>query len=314
MSVSVIIVNYNSGRLLEKCLAHVARQTVIPERVLVVDNASTDNSCDGVDTSGRVTLIRPGENLGFAAGNNLALAQCRTPLVALLNPDAFPRADWLETLLTAAERNPQYAMFGSRLVSAEKPALLDGDGDCCHVSGLVWREGHMRPVPVAVTPREVFSPCAAAALYRTEAVREAGGFDADFFCYLEDVDLGFRLRLRGHRCLQVPAAVVYHMGSATTGGQRGEFAVYHGHRNLVWVYFKNMPSGLFWLFLPLHIAMNLVSLGLGFYRGHGRAMARAKIDAVTGIRKTWRKRAQIQRSRNVKAAKILKILDKRLIR
>lgn len=181
MRVSVVIVNYNSGRLLARCLAHLDRQTVTPERVLVVDNASTDGSGALIDTSRQVTVIRAGKNLGFAAGNNFALSVCATPLVVLLNPDAFPEPDWLEKLLTAAEKNPGCAMFGSRLLSAEQPSLLDGDGDHYHVSGAVWREGHMRRVTPAAAPREVFSPCAAAAMYRTEALRQVGGFDEDFF-------------------------------------------------------------------------------------------------------------------------------------
>ncbi len=314
LCVSVIIVNYNSGRLLARCLKCLARQTVTPQQVMVVDNASTDGSCDLIETLDGMTLVRAETNLGFAAGNNLALARCSTPFVALLNPDAFPEPDWLESLLDAAEKYPQYAMFGSRLVSAENPRLLDGDGDYYHVSGIVWREGHMRPVKAPSAPREVFSPCAAAALYRTEAVREAGGFDPDFFCYLEDIDLGFRLRLKGYRCLQVPQSVVYHMGSAVTGGKRGDFAVYYGHRNLVWVYFKNMPSYLFWLFLPLHVFMNLISLGLAFKRGQSRVMARAKFDAVTGIPRAWRKRTGIQGDRRVSAINLFKVMDKRILR
>lgn len=314
MRVSVVIVNFNSGKLLARCLRHLERQTVTPERVLVVDNASMDGSWDVADPDGRLTVIRSDRNLGFAAGNNLALAQCDTPLVALLNPDAFPEPDWLEALLSAAEQHPQYAMFSSRLVSAEDPRLLDGDGDHYHVSGAVWREGHGRPAGPAATPREVFSPCAGAALYRTEILRGIGGFDEDFFCYLEDVDLGFRLRLQGHRCLHVPTAVARHLGSATTGGQRGDFAVYHGHRNLVWVYVKNMPWELFWLFLPLHVAVNLAGIGLGFYRGHGMTMLRAKADALAGIPGAWRKRRQIQRARSVSALEIFRVMDKRLRR
>jgi GT2 family glycosyltransferase len=314
LCVTVVIVNYNSGKLLARCLQHLAQQTVAPERVLVVDNASTDGSCDLIDVSGRTTLIRAGQNLGFAAGNNLALAECATPFIALLNPDAFPETDWLETLLKAADKHPEYAMFGSRLVSAENPLLLDGDGDHYHVSGVVWREGHMQAVKPAAAPWEVFSPCAAAAMYRTGALREVGGFDDDFFCYLEDVDLGFRLRLKGHRCLQIPDAVVHHLGAATTGGQRGVFTDYHGHRNLVWVYVKNMPWGLFWLFLPLHVFVNLVAIGIGFRRGHGKVMLRAKADAVAAIPKVWRKRARIQSARSVSAMEILRILDKRTLR
>jgi GT2 family glycosyltransferase len=89
---------------------------------------------------------------------------------------------------------------------------------------------------------EIFSPCAAAALYRRSALLEVGGFDEDFFCYVEDVDLGFRLRLAGYRCLYVPLSVAHHIGSGTTGGKNSDFSVYHGHRNLVWAFVKNMPG------------------------------------------------------------------------
>jgi GT2 family glycosyltransferase len=314
LPLTVIIVNFNSYELLEKCLRHVRLQTHPPERVLVLDNGSTDGFGCTKEFAGRVEVLKMTDNLGFAAGNNRALAQCTTPLVALLNPDAFPAPDWIEKLLLAAEEFPEYAMFGSRLVSARDPERLDGDGDCYHVSGAAWREGHGWFFEAQSAPREVFSPCAAAAMYRTEALRAAGGFDEDFFCYLEDVDLGFRLRLLGHRCLQVPSAVVHHLGSATSGGQRGDFAVYHGHRNLVWTFFKNMPAGLFWAFLPLHVLVNLISLVVGFYRGQGNIMIRAKVDALAGIRPVWRKRKAIQNRRRASVLEILSVLDKRIFR
>ena len=314
MPLTVIIVNFNSSNLLEKCLGHLSLQTVAPDRVIVLDNASTDGFGNITDSSGSVTVLKMTENVGFAAGNNRALAQCTTPLVALLNPDAFPAPDWIEKLLLAAEKYPEYAMFGSRLVSAQDPERLDGDGDCYHVSGAAWREGHGRFFQEETAPREVFSPCAAAAMYRTEALRAAGGFDEDFFCYLEDVDLGFRMRLLGHRCLQVPSAVVHHLGSATSGGQRGDFAVYHGHRNMVWTFFKNMPSSLFWVFLPLHVLVNLISLVAGFHRGQGNIMIRAKIDALAGIRAVWRRRRAIQNRRRASVLEILRVLDKRIFR
>jgi GT2 family glycosyltransferase len=308
--VSVIIVNHNSGNLLARCLKSLEQQTVVPEKVIVVDNASTDGSCDTMDAQLDITVIHSQKNIGFAAGNNLALTECHSPFAALLNPDAFPEPDWLERLFSAVKKYPEYAMYGSRQVSAENSALLDGDGDSYYVSGMVWRQGHMQPVPDRVSPWEVFSPCAAAAFYRTEAVRSAGGFDPDFFCYLEDVDLGFRLRLMGHRCLQVPTAIVHHMGSATTGGQHGDFATYHGHRNLVWTYFKNMPVPLFWIFLPLHLGANLISLVIGTLRGQGAVMLRAKRDALSGLPEILRKRRIIQKNRTVTASEILRVIDK----
>jgi GT2 family glycosyltransferase len=100
-------------------------------------------------------------------------------------------------------------------------------------------------------------------------LHKAGNFDEDFFCYFEDVDLGFRLRLSGYRCLFVPGAVAQHVGSGTSGGQHSDFATYHGHRNIVWTFVKNMPGVLFWLLLPLHLALNVVTLF--WFAGHGRA-------------------------------------------
>ncbi len=216
--------------------------------------------------------------------------------------------------MSSAQRNPEFHVFGSKLVNASDPMLLDGEGDAYHVSGLVWRMGHGAPVPaVAENEREVFSPCAAAALYRRSALLEAGGFDEDYFCYVEDVDLGFRLRLAGHRCLYVPLSVAHHVGSGTTGGRHSDFAIYHGHRNLVWTFVKDMPGLLFWLLLPLHVLLNLVSVIWFVLRGRGGVILRAKRDAVLGLPKMWRKRQQIQKMRLASIGDIWRVLDKRLL-
>jgi GT2 family glycosyltransferase len=118
-----------------------------------------------------------------------------------------------------------------------------------------------------------------------------GGFDEDFFCYFEDVDLGFRLRLAGYRCLLVPDAVACHAGSAATRGWHNNFTIYHGHRNLVWANVKNMPAVLFRLLLPLHIIMNIAAIVLFSIRGKGRVILRAKYDTLRGIPRMWKKGA-----------------------
>lgn len=311
--ITVIIVNWNGGDLLRRCLNDLLQQTVQPARILVMDNGSSDGSAEDVAGLPGVTVQMLGENFGFAAGNNRAFAECETEFVALLNPDAFPETDWLEKLLAAARARPDVAAFGCRQMVADVEGVVDGLGDVYHLSGLVWRRGHERPLTAPdLVPCEIFSPCAGAALYRREALAEVGGFDEDFFCYVEDVDLGFRLRLAGYRSMYVPDAVVHHVGSATTGGQHSDFSVYHGHRNLVWVYLQNMPGWLFWAFLPLHIAMNLVALVVFILRGQGGVMLCAKRDALMGIAKMWRKRRQIQRKRVVSCRAILRALEKGL--
>lgn len=314
--VSVIIVNWNAGHFLEQCLTALMAQTVQPHEIILVDNASSDSSIQIARKFPKVRLIALNTNTGFARGNNLAIEAVsdESKWVALLNPDAYSQTRWLETLLLAADSHSEFDIFASKLVNAVNPMCFDGAGDAYHLSGLVWRMNHGTPVrDVWENVREVFSPCAAAALYRRSVLCELGGFDEDYFCYVEDVDLGFRLRLSGYRCLYVPQSVVHHVGSGTTGGQHSSFALYHGHRNMVWTFVKDMPGILFWLMLPLHLVLNLVSII--WFSLHGRAdvILRAKRDALLGLPQMWRKRQQIQKTRVVKIAEIWRQLDKRMM-
>jgi GT2 family glycosyltransferase len=315
-NVSVIIVNWNGEQFLNQCLSALTNQTVKPYEIILVDNASSDGSIDIVRRFSNVRLIALDHNAGFAQGSNLAIKETssQSEWIAIINPDAFAESNWLEKLIAAALRNPEYDVFACKLLNARKAFLLDGAGDAYHVSGRVWRLGKDLPaLEVPDSECEVFSPCAAAALYRKDVFSEANGFDEDFFCYVEDVDLGFRLRLLGYNCLFVPDAVAYHVGSTTTGSQHSDFAVYHGHRNLVWTYIKNMPGILFWGFLPIHLALNFITVIYFILRGQGRIILRAKWDAIKGIPRMWRKRRDIQKNRKASTGEIWRALDKRFL-
>jgi GT2 family glycosyltransferase len=260
-----------------------------------------------------VRLLALKENTGFARGNNLAIeAACvESEWIALINPDAFAEPRWLEALLAARDSNTLFNVFASKLIRADDHNLLDGCGDAYHMTGRVWRVACGYPVSVSANrTHQVFSPCAAAAFYKRSALREVGGFDEDYFCYLEDVDVGFRLRLMGCHCLYVPQSVAYHIGSGTTGGQHSDFALYHGHRNLVWTFVKNMPGVLFWLLLPLHLLLNFFSIFWFALRGRGGVIMRAKRDALLGLPKMWRKRRKIQKNRVVSIAEVWRQLGK----
>jgi GT2 family glycosyltransferase len=323
LGVTVIVVNHDGGGHVLRCLECLAALEPPPERIVVIDNASTDGSAaaarEAIAASPRLacrtTFHDAGANLGFAAANNLAVSTCTTEFVALLNPDAFPAADWLARLVAAARRHPEAAAFGSRQFLAEQPGLLDGVGDAYHISGLSWREGHgCPPAPADDVEREIFSPCAAAALYRRAAFLEVGGFDDDFFCYFEDVDLGFRLRLAGYRAIYVPDALVWHRGGGSSAGKNDDFAVYHGHRNLVWCFVKNMPAPLFYPLLIAHLSQSILSAVFLVTRSHFASIVRSKRDAVLSLRKFWRKRRIIQAQRRASAWTIWKALHKGLSR
>lgn len=312
-SVGVVVVNWNSFAELQRCLAALAAVRGEIRRTIVIDNCS-DSAPDDLPypRPANTEYVRLDSNTGFARGNNLALPYLEDcDWIALVNPDAYVDAGWLEALLDAAIRYPDCAMFASCLIKANEPTVLDGIGDNFHMSGMAWRLGHgaLRP-DSPIGDREVFAPCAAAALYRRDALVVLGGFDEDFFCYFEDVDLAFRLRLAGHKCMLVGNAMVHHVGSATTGDQKSDFAVYYGHRNMVWCYVKNMPGILFWLLLPLHLIANVATIIRFVLRGQAGTILRAKWDAIRGIPRVWKKRQMIQASRSASTDEIWRVLDK----
>jgi len=315
MRCSIIIVNWNSWELLARCLAALSRQTNMSFKVYVADNASETPPPVGIfSILSDLIYIQNDKNIGFAAANNALIEQAKDEeWIVLLNPDACPEPGWIAQLLNAAKKYPDYQVFSSRLIQYENRELLDGDGDVYHVSGLAWRKGYNKKFAQYITPTEVFSPCAAAAMYRTDVLTELGGFDEDFFCYFEDVDLGFRSRLAGYKCLLVPSARVYHVGSATTGGQQSYFSVYYGHRNMVWTFVKDMPGLLFWIFLPGHILLNIMSLVWFTLRGKGIAIFRSKRDAIIGLPKMLGKRKSIQAGRVASKTAVLRLMNKSIV-
>ncbi len=299
VSAAVIIVNYNSSDWLARCIEGLKQQTHVPQRIIIIDNNSHDESLQALSGLDPVFEVHKlDRNTGFAAANNFAIGldlDCRW--IVLLNPDAVPDPSWLATLVEYAESHAGCAAVGSLMIDAVDRSRLDGFGDAYHGSGLAWRLGYGMPVESWQTLNTpVFSPCAAAALYDLDVVRQLGGFEESFFCYYEDVDLGFRIRLAGYDCAVQKLAVVYHAGSATTA-KRSNFSTYHGHRNMVWSYVRNTPGYLFWLYLPQHIVLNMLFILLGLWRGQGAVVWKAKMDALKGIPRALQQRRRIQRSR-----------------
>jgi GT2 family glycosyltransferase len=322
IAVTVIVVTHDVAAHAARSIACLAAQTLPPARLVVIDSGSHDGSVeawtraiDAVPGLRDRANVRPlGTNVGFAAASNLGIATAETPLVALLNPDAFPEPDWLERLAAAAAAHPRCASFASRQMLDGHPGVLDGLGDHYHLAGIAWRGGHGRVLAEAdLVDRDVFSACAAAALYRRDAVLAMGGFDDDYFCYVEDVDLGFRLRLAGHGARLVADAVVAHIGQASSR-DGGRMATSLGHRNLVWTHVKNMPSLLLAVSLPALAARTILTGLVLTARGHGGAYLEALRDAAAGLPACWTKRRAIQQARVASTGAIWRVLDKGLFR
>jgi len=297
-SFSIVVVAYQSGPTLTRCLAGLAAQTFRDFELLLVDNASTDGAPQAaVEVDSSIKLIEPGGNTGFAGGNNLAARRARGRWLVLLNPDAYPHSDWLAQLAAGADRNPGLRSFASLQMVADAPGMLDGAGDAMSSAGMPFRGGYHRQDMDKVFEGEVFSACGAAMMIDRDLFLALGGFDERFFCYCEDVDLGYRLRLAGEPTLLIPDARVEHVGSATLG-VRSDFALFHGTRNRLWLFVKNTPWPLLWLTAPIHALASLLLLARHATRGEARAPLRGLLAALGDLGPALAARRALQRDRH----------------
>jgi GT2 family glycosyltransferase len=307
--VRIIIVNYNAGGLLSACVDALAAQTMADFEVVIVDNASSDGSADTLRLpDARFRLLRAATNLGFAAANNLGARDCRAPWILTLNPDTEARADMLEAFRRGTLRYPDVTMFGATLLDAADPAIVDGLGDELSIVGIPWRGGHGQAAAgVLIGDAKVFSPCAAAALYARASFQREGGFDESFFCYLEDVDLGFRLRLSGESCVNLGEAVVLHHGSAISGRNSG-FTLYHSFRNRLWLIFKDMPPLLLLISLPANIVCSLILL-VKFDPASRGAAIKGLAAGLRPPRELFKSRRRVQSQRRLTTPDLARMLS-----
>jgi GT2 family glycosyltransferase len=308
---SIIILCWNSNSTIALCLESLNAQTNQDFEILLIDNGSTEPiPSELVEKYPHLTikLFRLEDNVGFAGGNNFAATHASGNYLVLLNADAFPNQDWLDNIRNGISKYPN-CFYASKLIMGNSPERLDGTGDVYHVSGLVWRKSHNTLISsFPDREMEVFSACGAAAVYPINAYRLVNGFDDDYFSYVEDIDLGFRLRFIGYRCIYLPNAVVQHVGSGSTS-RRSDLSVYYGQRNLVWTYLKDMPGIFVWLLLPLHLLTNLLLIALGISRKQGLISLRSSRDALLKLPEVLQKRKKVQSTRTIPILKLMSRLD-----
>ncbi|HWC87391.1 MAG TPA: glycosyltransferase family 2 protein [Solirubrobacteraceae bacterium] len=246
MLISAVVVTRDERELLTACLqslAHALAAVDGPTEIVVIDNGSSDGAQAAVRRRfPAVRLIELGENRGFAAGVNEGMRASTGEWLLLLNNDTTIAPDAAAELLAAAGHAPDVGSLAAQLRFARGGAV-NSAGFGVDRLGIAF-DRHVGEPPdaggTAVT--EVFGACAGAALMRRAMLEDVGGFDESFFMYLDDVDLAWRAQMRGWRCLYVPAAVVHHHHSASSGHGSG-FKHEHVGRNRVRLVAKHMPSG-----------------------------------------------------------------------
>lgn len=309
---TIIIPNWNGEQFLKGCLDSLCQQTLQDFQVIVVDNHSTDNSVALIKKQyPQVSILEQSENTGFAYAVNVGIKAATSPLIALLNNDTEADPQWLEALKTAADSHPEATFFASKMLDFNERHVIDSCGNGMSWSGKAYKiaEGETDG-PELSTGRFVFGACAGAAAYRSELFQNIGLFDEEFVTYLEDVDLDFRAQLAGLRCFFVPAAKVYHLGSATSG-KGSVFGFRMGVKNHFHLVYKNYPSQMLWKSSGKLLYAELRLLAAAIRNRYLLAYVQGVWAAVRQSPSMRRKRKLIQTRRIVSIEYLETVIDSR---
>ncbi|SKB76715.1 hypothetical protein SAMN06296386_10545 [Lachnospiraceae bacterium] len=269
--VTVIIPNYKGADCIRPCLDSLRKQDFMEYDLIVVDNHSDDGSDDIVEKEyPEAKLIRLADNFGFSRAVNEGIKASKTPYVLLLNNDTTADPAFVRKMAEAIKESDSIFSVSAKMLQMKFPDRIDGAGDLYSAWGWAFARGKGKKSSRYTKKCDVFASCGGAAIYSRKILDEIGWFDEFHFAYLEDVDIGYRARIMGYRNVYEPEAVVWHMGSGTTGSRYNDFKVRISARNNMYVVMKNMPT--------IQIILNLPFLLFGFgvkalffiIKGYGR--------------------------------------------
>lgn len=292
--VTIIIPNYNGRTLLENCIKTLERQTCQDFLLLVVDNGSTDGSVDVKSDVIAMETIALTENTGFCGAVNIGIKYTKTPYFILLNNDTEVDEGFVEHLLSGICESEDIFSCGAMMIDYHNRELIDNAGDYYTALGWAVARGKGKAIGQYDKPRDVFSCCGGASIYRTDVVQKIGILDETHFAYLEDVDLGYRAKIYGYRNRYLPAARVYHVGSATTGTRYNEKKVFLAARNSVYLIYKNMPLLQMILNLPLILAGVLIKTLFFIKKGFAKEYLRGIGEGISTCRKCLKVHFQVK--------------------
>lgn len=270
-NVTIVIPNYNGLKYLETCMEALRRQTLKDMEILFVDNGSTDGSSDYIKTYYKeARVIQMGVNTGFCGAVNEGIRQAKAPYVLLLNNDTQATETFVEELYRAIARDEKIFSCSSKMIQFHNRSVMDDAGDLYCALGWAYARGKGDPIGQYNEERDIFFSCAGAAIYRKCILDEIGYFDENHFAYLEDADIGYRARIHGYVNRYAPKAIVYHVGSGSSGSVYNLFKTKYSSRNSVYLIYKNMPFLQIVLNMPLLIPGFLVKAAFFTMKGFGK--------------------------------------------
>lgn len=302
-SASVITVNTNEMHRLEVYLptAFASRGNF---EIIISDNGSTDGSLELLQEKfPKARVYRNGRNVGFAAANNRAAEIAGNEILVFVNPDTSVDPEWLRHLLLPFE-DPQVGLTTSKILLMSNPENINTCGNTIHISGLTLCRGMGRPKGLYDATDEVDAVSGAAFGIRREIFELLGGFDEDFFLYMEETDLSLRARLAGWKCHYAPESILLHDYSLRFGLNK----VFYQERNRYVMLLKCLKWRTLLAMLPALILAEVVTWGFVLIRD--RMHWRNKLRAYRWIASNWRtvisKRRATQQLRRVTDRELLK--------
>ncbi len=308
--VTVVIPNYNGIKYIDDCLRSLKKQTYKDFDVLVVDNGSTDFSPEhisaawGKDNDFGLSVITLGENTGFANAVNVGIRASKGEYVFLLNNDTVCSEQAIEMLVRAMDGKKKLFSAQAKMLQMKEPHNIDDCGDLYCALGWAFTPGKDADNRRFSQRQSITSACAGAAMYRREYFDRVGYFDPEHFCYLEDVDIGYRARLKGFANVMEPKAIVYHAGSATSGSRYNEFKVELTAGNNIYLIYKNMPLLQIFINLPMIIAGIVIKHIFYVRQGLGAAHIRGLKAGLKKIAKNPGKKVILGRTEILNALRL----------
>jgi GT2 family glycosyltransferase len=296
-ALAVVIVTHQSAAHLPATLAALVPQLLDGDELLIVDNASTDDTpAVARQAAARAEVLETGANLGFAGGCNAGAMATKAPLLLFLNPDAKPDAGCLAALRAAADDHPGWGAWQA-LVTLADGEHVNTSGGIVHFLGFGWAGECGRPV-VAGADREVGFASGAALTVRRAAWEQVDGFDPAYFMYSEDLDLSLRLRLAGYGVGIARDAVVAHDYEFDKGPRKWRLLERNRWRTLL----ADYPTGLLLALAPALLAAEIALLLIAARGGWLREKLRAHADVVVALPGLLRRRTRVQRLRRTSTA------------
>lgn len=290
-SVSIVILSYNSREDLAECIPSLTSQTYQNFEIIVVDNASTDNSEEFIRTNyPEIKVVQTGKNLGYAAGNNEGFEVAEGEYIVVVNPDTVANTEWLAELIKPLENDHTLTATTSKILMYNQKDRINTCANKNHPTGLTFCRGLNKSADEFNNCEEVSAVSGCSFAIRSDMLKNIKGFDPDFFLYQEDADLSWRIRFAGGKIMYVPKSVIYHKFKLSITPWK-EFYL---ERNRYLILLKNLDSATLLILFPSLTVTEIVTMGHAVLNGskYVKSKLLAYFWIIKNIRTVFTKRRQ----------------------